>query len=268
MTVPRLKYISLPWAKCRMLSITATIPHGVVLPVHYPATLDGVLASAAHRRRLGASYGLIGDTRIEALPLATSHRGPPSDRPPDCGNRWVFAATSAIPVGNGEEDLRWYHQRFNQSLASRVVTDLPASTDTGRYKPWRMPLVVTLVDHLQWWALGDRAGVEDLLGDVSQVGAKRSQGEGAVSRWEVSDEGEPEWDRVLWTDTGHPARPLPVRAAPALGLHSPDTLLAAYRPPYWRPRLVSAAGEWSRQWQEVIAPWVTRPVTSDSASGT
>lgn len=248
--------IGVTWGDARLVRVTARLRHGAALTGRFPAPLDGILAAVVRRRRLGPAFdpGVI-DRRTEVLPLCTSHRGPPGGRP-DLGKRWVWAATCAQFPDGTPEDVRWYHKRFRDQVAGRVVGKVPTSTASGRFKDWRLPLVVTLAGELTWWAVGDPERVRDLLADVTQVGKKRSQGEGVVVGWDVIDAGPPEWEPIVWHD-GRVARPIPARAAASLGVPGAATVVEQYRPPYfWVPTGEDGEPEGDR---EVIAPWTAHP---------
>ncbi|MGH9290295.1 MAG: hypothetical protein ACRD0V_18710 [Acidimicrobiales bacterium] len=253
----------LEWRRCRLLRVTATLRHGAALPHLFPAPLDGIMAAGVLRSRPGFSADVI-HPEVVPLPLATSHRGDPELRP-DLGKRWVWAATCAQYPRDTPEDVRWFHKRFRDQIAEQVVTNVPTTTVSGRYKDWRLPLVVTLAAELTWWALGDPEQVLAILRTVEQVGRKRSQGEGVVARWDVRDTGPPEWEPILWQQ-GRAARPLAARAAAGIGVPDADTIPHSYRPPYFLPRHVAQddEGRPGLEWPEVIAPWTTRPARSVS----
>lgn len=101
------------------------------------------------------------------------------------------------------------------------------------------------------------------LGRVHQVRAGRSAGRGQVGSWGVDDLGEcdpGDPTNVVRRSDGYLSRPLPVRAATALGLRlaTVDTVEAAIRPPYSTPPK-DAPG--ARRRRRVLAPWTTRPVS-------
>lgn len=115
---------------------------------------------------------------------------------------------------------------------------------------------------LRWYAAGDPTSVRRMLSDVTHVGAGRSTGSGRVASWSVADRGP--WSvaglsDILWRPGGLLGRPLPVRAAPLLGLDpdSVDTVPGAICPPYLvRPRNPDGG----REWRRTLAPWTRRPV--------
>lgn len=238
-------------ADARAVTVTARLQSGAVLPSVFPAPLDGMLASVVHRRRMGNRYGSAVDHHRMDLPLC---------RTPTfvAGKQWVWAATCAEPDPGAGMDVHWWHQRFDDSAAEEVVDRLPQSTSTVRYKSWRVPLPVTVTGTLTWRALGDPDQLAELLADCHHVGKKRSQGEGLILEWSVADDGPADWSVIQGTGDGAPTRPWPLRAWEWLGYPSePDTILAAIRPPYWRPP-PTAEGPFGREWRPVIAPWARR----------
>lgn len=248
--------IGVTWEQARLLRVTARLRHGAALTGMFPAPLDGILAAAARRRRLGEAFDPnVVDRATEVLPLCTSARGAPEERP-DLGKQWIWAATCAQIPETAVEDVRWFHKRFRDQIAERVVDKVPTTTASGRYKDWRLPLVVTLADELAWWAVGDRDRVADLLGDVHQIGRKRSQGEGVVLGWDVADAGPPAWAPILW-QAGRIARPVPARGAAALGVPDAEMVPESIRPPYFAPRF-GGDGEVD-VWPRAIAPWTAQP---------
>lgn len=253
---------AVPLPEARLVRVTARLAHGAVVDPRWPLPLDGILSSAARRRLHGDLYGGQRDLHVHPLPLAAWRKG--------AGARWWWLASCAAWAG-AEEELRYWHRRVPHAAAEMVTGSLlpPMIYEGhGRYRAYRTPLVVTVAPALEWTAAGDPDQVRDLLGDVWQAGKKRSQGEGRVLSWEVRDLGPACADSpdpaVMWHPDGRISRPVPARAAPLLGLDAPETTGGAYRPPYWRPPQDGEPGGMSRQWQEVIAPWTTRPPTGSS----
>lgn len=240
--------------ECRFLRVTATVPHGAVLPIWFPAPLDGILASASRTRRLtGRSRdSRDADHHVERLPL-TAVRG----NHLDLGAQWAWAATCATWDDHGT-DLRHVHQRWDAQAAETVLDVMPATPEVGRFKQWRIPLTAVVADQLTWWCIGDRDKIADLLDWRVGVGKKRSVGEGEVTRWDVTDEGDPDMGRVLWRD-GVIARPIPARAAGSLGVPDCDVVPHQIRPPYWRAAPTSSPSGFAREPRNVIAPWTKQP---------
>lgn len=261
------------------MTVTAHLVHGAAIPARFPVPLDGVLASAQVRRDLGNDYwdGVVGTPPRAALeadphgtrgdPAVAAYRSRFRTRPlplarVGIGGKgpWVWAATCATP-DSAEEDVRWWHGRFDDMAAERVVTNLPADTTIGFFKGSRMPLVVTIAGTLTWRAAGDPQGVVSLLGDIECLGKKAAQGEGVVSRWDVRDDGPARTDAgsqmgaVLHQPDGTPARPIPRRMAKHVGYADAELVPHTVRPPYWRAPLRDNG---ARSLDMVVAPWAVR----------
>lgn len=238
-------------ADARLLHVTARLQSGVVLDgTPWPMPLDGIMAAAERRSILAGSYGIVVDHHCVNLPLVRVRDG--------CGAQWVWAASAAATDPDPAVDVRFFHKRFDTQAAETVVDRLPANTDTGLTKGWRIPLPVTVTASLHWTAAGDPAAVAAILDRVAQLGKKRAHGEGVVIGWDVTDAGPADLDAVLCRD-GHPSRPIPARAAQALGWTHDTSTHDAIRPPYWRRPLNPDTGH--REARHVIAPWAVRSPT-------
>lgn len=261
--------------QARTVRVHARLQSGAALPTWFPAPLDGILAAASRRRRLGDDYGATPPTpprdlleadphgtripevaayrrhfKTEDLPLAKLSRG--------LNNQWVWAATCAT-CETAAQDTRWHHKRFRSLQAEQVADRLPANTDVGATKAWRIPTLITVTAGLHWTALGDPEAILDLLADIVSVGDGTARGEGHVLRWETLDDGPAHVDAARWQPDGHIARPYPARARAELGVPDADLVTVdAIRPPYWRPP-ASSDGGFHRPQRQVIAPWTARP---------
>lgn len=257
------RYVSVPWDRCRLLRVMAEVQTGVAMPAWFPLPLDGILAQAARRRRLGGSYGRVVDHHVDRTGLhAKVVRGGP----------WVWTASCATPVGAAVEDVQWVHKRFRANTAETVVDKLPANTDVGLTKGWRIPVVVTACRSLTWRAIGDPDEVRDLLTDVTVIGKKWGTGQGMVLKWVVTDlgpipHGASALDWLLRGPGDRIARPVVAhrRTLDHLGLPADvDTIPHTHRPPYWRPNQAHGTDRFTRQYRDVIAPWVQLPPLSTS----
>lgn len=253
----RERRLGVRWPDARLMTVTARMRQGAVLHPDWPAPLDGLLASASRRRRLGEGYGSVHDPHTEDLPLA---RWPP--REAASGGAWLWLASCAIVPDGAREDVHYWHRRFDHAAAEQAAgSRLPPMVYEahGRYRAYRTPLAVTVTPVLTWRAIGTPDAVADLLAGVWCTGKKRSQGEGEVLGWEVADDGEPDLQAVLWRPGGLISRPVPARHAAVLGVPAAQEVPGAYRPPYWRPPPGPAEGKFSRQWAPVLAPWTATP---------
>lgn len=242
----------------RTVQVTARLQAGAALPAMFPAPLDGLLAAVVHRDALDRAYGHQADHHVARLPLATDVYG--ANR-----NQCVWAATCATPLDSHGDEVHWWHRRFDADTAMRhghTLADQALNGSVGRYRGWRVPLVVTTCAALRWTAVGCPDAIDALMAGVVAVGKKRSMGEGAVIGHTVTEIGPVDMAAVRWVD-GLVARPYPLRAAHTLGLDSPATVAHTYRPPYWRaPQTARPGGGFGRALPEVIAPWTTTPSVS------
>lgn len=253
--------ISVPWEDARLVEVVATTPHGVALHPWWPLPLDGLLASAARRRRHDVSQGTVVDHHVEPLPLSILRPVNVGDRGNRISHRWSWAATCATFDAPAGEEIRWRHHRTDWADAiDRGISVPPVIREVGRYRTWRLPSHITLAGELRWRACGDPARISDLLADIRSVGRHRARGEGLVVRWEVHDLGravDNPW-RVVWHDTGRIARPLSARWAATLAVGAPETVDGCYRPPYWRAPQHQSGSALTRTWRPVLAPWTVR----------
>lgn len=98
-------------------------------------------------------------------------------------------------------------------------------TARGRYKPLHVQLKYRHALHIDWYAIGDKDRIENYLRFISNLGAKHSQGWGAVLRWEVI-----EWEHD-WHAIGPEGQVM--RAIPRL---DGKGYRYGVRPSYWNPK--------------------------------
>lgn len=103
------------------------------------------------------------------------------------GNKWYWSCSfnHASPV---TEYVTYWHRRFDDALGQYIdFQGRRGKVDekSGKYKAYRMPLNILLLPWLEWYAVGDLAGVKELCIGVSAIGKKPAQGYGIVDRWEV-----------------------------------------------------------------------------------
>lgn len=102
---------------------------------------------------------------------------------------------------------------------------------TGLSKSFRIPTRACFLrgDGVRWFAVGDKAKIEQLLGAITHLGKKRAVGLGEVEAWSVTEcEG---WDHFPLLDKeGRPMRAVPLDTP---GLTSYRTSLELLCFPYW-----------------------------------
>lgn len=194
----------------RPLRVTAKLSTEIANPRRLPA-LDGLLACAqatfAEEREPAAPGAPVPPVDItHAVALAP------------CG-RYHLAT-----VGLGTAELwnrgRFVNRRFPlaeaQALGGKIGT---LNLSGGPAKSFRLPLETALLegDVVEWFALGDRAAIEDLLRWVRSLGKRRGVGLGKVEAWTV-EPFDPE--AAGWGPgfpvlrSGRPLRNLPLDALP------------------------------------------------------
>ena len=206
------------------LKITAVLQTGQVATIDGLLPLDSILAAEWIRqnhpkeyyapKRPGEAQGT-GEDLIEA------------DLPFDRRGNWYYACSFNRGVKLGEYIVYW-HKRFDDQMEQyldfggrRGKIDVKS----GKFKSYRMPLVVMLFDRLIWYAVGDGDAVLELCRGVTHVGKKTSQGRGAIEQWIV----EP-WEED-WSERDGEGKI--TRALPATEYSGGLVRRYGLRPPYW-----------------------------------
>lgn len=155
-----------------------------------------------------------------------------------------------LPLGKGEIGGEWYwqvsspHYRIECEETTKfrkrwdyhdVALDwgkrkAKFHTSEGAEKNYDLPLYLRTTSAIAWYAVGDAAGVRELLAGCAGIGKKRSHGWGQVLRWEVE---EVEYDWHLWGPSGQLMRPMPVRLMPLEKVDGAFLLSWGWRPPAW-----------------------------------
>lgn len=213
------------------LRIEAHVPMGVCLPAH-PIALDALLMAA-----VGLRDGL-----------------PPPANPSECQDlpipiareRGVYMAS----WGHHEVDMRegdWTNRRFPVSEAQDLGSERfkRIQLGAGPTKSYRIPRERLYLrgERMTWWAVGDAAGVRELLGWIHYVGKRRAVGLGRVHAWTV-EEVEPWGDGFPVLRDGMPTRSLPIDW-PGIGADA-ERAYVTPTPPYWdhARRVACAVPSW------------------------
>ena len=165
------------------LRVTATLRSGIVCDRWLP--LDGVLLYQACRDKLGAQVvtvsGSIAPPDVE-IPLQVIHSGE---------QHWYYACSWAQPqpwwIAEGQDH---WNKRFDSALADLVDFGKRRGKviiEQGQYKAYHMPVFYYVADVIEWFCVGDRSRIEELISTVTHLGKKSSQGWGRVSKWTVED---------------------------------------------------------------------------------
>lgn len=153
-------------------------------------------------------------------------------------NRW--AASRGIYT-EGVKSVDYINKRpnfFNSDKINLLDMDKGIISDAvGQYRSYRMPNIIRLAEGgiIEWWAMGHRDEVLNLLGYIRAVGKKNAAGYGFVAEWTVEN---CEEDFSLWHPQYGLMRPVEVGSeeAEALGEKLNNYIISEYciRPPYWK----------------------------------
>jgi CRISPR type IV-associated protein Csf3 len=222
------------------LQVRAHLASGIAQAAPWGIALDGLLASEMHADRKAARRAAgqptpslleVHDPEDLALPLARCQLDT---------DAWHWAATCAWPENRAgvPVEVRYWTGRLDHRALEQLTDTMPATVSDrqGRYRARRMPLLTTPCAAVLWRAIGDPDAIAGLVGGITAIGKKRSQGEGHVLRWEVTPQ--PELDP--WAAAHlHPDSALGRPTSPAcLGdrlVASGGRGTAGLRPPYMHP---------------------------------
>jgi len=211
----------------RPIRIVAYLQDGRVAGTEPWFPLDGILAAEWMRRNHpeayynASSHMLTNDLIIAELPFECRGQS----------NNWYWACSFNTEPPLHEYIMHW-HKRFDDQLEKYI--DFGGrrgkiDTKSGKYKAYRMPLVLQLFNKLVWYAVGDLEAVRDLCHGITHIGKKSSQGLGAVDYWKVEPWPE-DWSEVA---DGRLARAIPFELGLPKGIQKGRVAVYGIRPPYW-----------------------------------
>jgi CRISPR type IV-associated protein Csf3 len=200
------------------LRIVAHLRSGFASKFPWSPSIDGILAYVERMRALGPEEFALTQADLsaqkpnESLPLQMQQYG----------DTWWYQCSSPIYQAAIIE-VRHLHRRFNAVEAETYMEgSRKIETTKGPYKNARFQVQHRVTNRVEWHANGDRAAIEDMLRDVTHIGAKMGAGFGMVRAWEVREDGDEE------TAVHH--RPLPQAYAESHGI-SGIVMRWGYRPP-------------------------------------
>lgn len=165
------------------LHIRAYLRSGVMADRWLP--LDGILLYQAYRRQAGVQTTTIpGDSNTETalpppiVPLGIIHPG---------WDNWYYQCSWAQWSHNVEGRDYW-NKRFDSQFADLVDFGGKRGNiiiGSGQYKAYHMPIFYRAALWVEWYCVGDKAEIEQLLSTVTHLGKKSSQGFGRVIRWSI-----------------------------------------------------------------------------------
>jgi len=143
----------------------------------------------------------------------------------------LWAASLFQPVGEEVADIQYSHKR---SMPGEFIKGKTLINVVGRWMDRRVPLPARVAGEWRAQCVGNRRVIEALLADLHHIGKRRGSGFGTVAEWRV----EPGTFENVFVADGKLTHPIPVAAAPALGLFPEDgPTMRGWTPPAWKPSL-------------------------------
>jgi len=205
-------------------------PISVVFSLSSPLALahpwihfDGLLAHLVLRDAIGDLYWSLPSRRpldLEVpLPLART------------GGMW-HASVSQFPQGSPDWHSTTVYKRFDVQNSDLIREDRrkKINTSSGEFRGYMMSLPYRPVRSVTFFGRGDYEQIRGLLSSVTNLGKKAAYGYGEVQRAEIKRTRE-DWSLVR---DGVAMRPIPTRLLEEWD----DSVLVAWRPPYWDKRNV------------------------------
>lgn len=203
----------------QQLRIRAYLQTGVISDQFLP--LDGILYYHQVRDIMGEQFiSKPGESNIRegaGITLPIMRSGPHNDA-------WFYHCSFAQWPQNTVEDNTFYVKRFDLSLSQLVNNAKRVLISGGQYKAYHVNIYYRHAIYVEWYCIGKKQELENLLRFCTHLGKKTAQGWGSVMRWEVID-----WPED-WAIRGPGGRLM--RAVPIRG----DGFLYGVRPSYWNPR--------------------------------
>lgn len=192
------------------LIVKARLRNGIARKDPWSPSIDGILAAAFMRERLGYEQYVVSGASVShldpvvGLPLETVTHG----------DTWWYAASSPEILHPSGKERRYFHRRFDDQH-EKYLAGQPKKimTAAGPYKNTRLWRTRTICRGIQWHVIGDTAEITRLLRSILQIGGGRAAGYGEVAEWIVEHGGAPERARYH--------RPLPASFAADEGIAGP-----------------------------------------------
>lgn len=165
------RYLSL---ECQPLKITGTLLNGYI--PNGALHLDGILSSAVFAAH-PCSYKTIAQPSLVPLPIIGLWQD---------SSGAILYASSDFECDDEHKGQEYWHKRYPSTHNEWVKPkQINVKTTAGQYKDYRVPMDVRLAKTITAYCIGNKAEIERLLGFVTHVGKKSSQGFGRVINWQV-----------------------------------------------------------------------------------
>lgn len=177
------------------LVVEAELQQGIGIDFRYGLGLDGILASQIR------SFEAIskGYDNVDSFVDGGLHLDQPFEWElplQKCIQKedWHWMTTSGYLVDiDGKPvpyipDVHLLLNEIDQNRARHIVVRMPQEVGgaRGRFKKKLTPVLTLPAHKVIWHAVGDKRKIENLIGGINCIGARRNNGEGAVLKWSVS----------------------------------------------------------------------------------
>lgn len=203
----------------QQLKITAHLYDGFVSKFDWVPAIDGILAWADLVNKMGLDEFIFTKTLLDQQ---VPHEDLPIKKEFFNGDWWyqcsrpIYTATAIVPY--------YIHRRFNAKDAEQFSDAKTVETTKTGYKNYRILLRKRITPCVNWYVVGDRDAISDLLKSMTHIGAKSSVGMGRVKQWEVDPD-----DRAI--EFARLCRPLPIEFASQNKITGVN-MTWSHRPPY------------------------------------
>lgn len=179
------------------LRVTALLSSPIAVFDDYSPSLDALLEWLWLDERGLVSSNPDPDNLIQAdLPVLKGY----------LGEEWYWCVSSPHYLLEREQTTkfrkRWDYQDKHCNWGKRKAK---FSTSEGHAKSYDLPLYLRTISQIDWFCVGDRAQVKNLLERCTHIGKKRSYGYGEIQSWKV-EEFPHDWHL---SRHGYLARPVP-----------------------------------------------------------
>ena len=174
------------------LIIKAKMLDGRIASSNFDLMLDGILYNAFVRCYHPELIGTYTEEFTDfPLPLAT-HKMPSGD--------WYYLCSRAFFESKGE-DIVFFNKKQDLDLAANYLNDDRSKKDIGdargRYKEYRIALLVKYTKEITWYAHGHAGEIKKLLSYIDAIGYKRNIGYGLVKEWIVEPYKKIQFDKSM-----------------------------------------------------------------------
>lgn len=204
------RYLDLP---CQPLKITGTLLNGYI--PSESLHLDGILSSAVFTAH-PCSYKTVVEPGIVPLPIV----GLWQDK-----NGAILYASSDFEADVEHKGQEYWHKRYPSTHNEWVKPkQINAKTTAGQYKDYRVPVDVRMAKTVTAYCIGNKDEIQRLLGFITHIGKKSSQGFWRVVNWQVEPVSNVGINEILAN------RPVPIESG--LKTHGKQRH-ATWTSPYW-----------------------------------